>query len=110
MCLFKKEEKLTIWPIKLDVSQRTSNSLAFKMSRHVAAYQPQSFSSKFHSSVRNVNCHVATNRYHLTNIEHDVDSSGSVVERRVGLLEPWVRIPFEVSTSGCDGQAPVKMV
>jgi len=81
----------------------------FKMNRHVAAYQPQLCSSESHSSVRNVNCHVATNRYHLTNIEHDIDISGNVVERRVGLLEPWVCIPLEVSTSGCDVQTPVKM-
>ena len=107
VCLFKKEEVQKIWPIKLDVRQRSSTSLAFKMNRHVAAYQPQSCSSESHSSVRNVKCHVATNRYHLTNIERDVEIRGSVVERRVGLLEPWVRIPFEVFVSGCGARAPV---
>jgi hypothetical protein len=35
------------------------------MNRHVAAYRPQSCSSGSRSSVRNVNCHVATNRVHL---------------------------------------------
>jgi hypothetical protein len=59
--------------------------------------------------VRNVNCHIATDRYHLMNIKHDVDNSGSVVERRVGLMESWVCIPFEASTSGCDEETPVKM-
>jgi hypothetical protein len=105
MCLFKKEEKLKIWPTKLDVRQRNSTSPDFKMNRHVATYRPRSCSPESHSSVRNVNCHVTTNRYHLTNIEHDVDKNGSVVEGWVGLLESWVSIPFEISTSGCDVDA-----
>jgi hypothetical protein len=90
MHLFKKEEKLKIWPIKLDVGQRNSTSLAFKTNRHVVAYQRQSCSSESHFSVRSAKCHVTSNSHHLTNIEHDVDHSGSVVERRVVLLEPWV--------------------
>jgi len=67
-----------------------TNFLAFKTNRHVAEYKPQSCSSESHSSVRNVNCHIATNRYHLMDTEHDVDKSGSVVERRVGIIESWV--------------------
>jgi hypothetical protein len=104
MCLFKKEEKRKKWPIKLDVRQRTGNSLALKISSHVADYQPQS-----HFSVKNVKCHVATNRYHWTNIKHDADNGSSVVERRVGLLEHWICLPFEANTRACDVNTPVTM-
>ena len=63
MCLFKKEEELKIWPIKLDVRQRQRCFLVFKMNRHVATYQRPSCSSKSHSSVR---CELSSVRCELS--------------------------------------------
>jgi len=75
---------------KTGFSPTNRHFLAFKTNKHVATYKSHSCSSESHSSVRNVKCHIATNRYHLMDTEHGVDNSGSVVERRVGLMEPWV--------------------
>jgi len=70
---------------KTGCSPTNHHFLAFKTNKHVATYKPQPCSSESHSSVRNVNCHIATNRYHLVDTEHDVDNSGQCGRKACGL-------------------------